>query len=210
MLEHVPHWLGALLTNVRAGHAKLAIVQPGVAEGVPRIDLSSPAFADGARLPERFTADGAGVSPPLVWGEVPPETSSLALLVEDPDAPAPNPLVHAVVWNLPPGERRLEEGAIARDGDGGADGRDVGRNSYFSEGWLPPDPPTGHGAHDYVFQLFALSQTPDLGSNPGRSSLAEALKGHVLAAGLFVGTYSRGEEARSDQTSAQGFRPAAA
>jgi Raf kinase inhibitor-like YbhB/YbcL family protein len=193
MLEHVPHWLGALLTNVRAGHSKLAIVQPDVATGVPRIDLSSPAFADGARLPDRFTADGAGVSPPLVWGDVPPETSSLALLVEDPDAPAPNPLVHALVWNLPPQERRLPEGAIAPDGDGGADGRDVGRNSYFNEGWLPPDPPTGHGSHDYVFQLFALSATPDLDSNPGRSSLAEALKGHVLAAGLLVGTYSRGE-----------------
>jgi hypothetical protein len=210
MLEHVPHWLGAMLTNVRAGHAKLAIVQHDVGAGVARIDLSSPAFADGARLPERFTADGAGVSPPLVWGEVPPETSSLALLVEDPDAPAPNPLVHAIVWNLPPGERRLAEGAIASDGEGGADGRDVGRNSYFSEGWLPPDPPTGHGPHDYVFQLFALSQTPDLGSNPGRSSLAEAIEGHVLAAGLLVGTYSRGEEAPMGDASPAGFRPAQA
>jgi Raf kinase inhibitor-like YbhB/YbcL family protein len=210
MLEHVPHWLGALLTNVRAGHAKLAIVQPGIAQGVPRIDLSSPAFADGARLPERFTADGAGVSPPLVWGEVPPETSSLALLVEDPDAPAPNPLVHAVLWNLPPGERRLEEGAIASDGDGGPDGRDVGRNSYFSEGWLPPDPPTGHGVHDYVFQLFALSHTADLGSNPGRASLAEALQGHVLAAGLLVGTYSRGEEAPTAHATAAGYGAAPA
>lgn len=193
MLEHVPQWLGAMLTNVRAGHSKLAIVQPDVATGVPRIDLSSPAFADGARLPERFTADGAGVSPPLIWGDVPPETSSLALLVEDPDAPAPNPLVHALVWNLPPDERRLVEGAIAPDGAGEADGRDVGRNSYLTEGWLPPDPPTGHGNHDYVFQLFALSATPVLDSNPGRSSMAEALKGHVLAAGLLVGTYSRGE-----------------
>ncbi len=193
MLEHVPAWLGAMLKNVRAGHAKLAIVQHDLANGVPRIDLSSPAFADGARLPERFTADGAGVSPPLVWGDVPPETSSLALLVEDADAPTPSPLVHALVWNLPPGERRLEEGAISADGSGGPDGRDVGKNSYLGEGWLPPDPPTGHGSHDYVFQLFALSRTPDLESNPGRTSVAEALQGHVLAAGLLVGTYSRGE-----------------
>lgn len=195
MLEHVPAWLGALLKNVRAGHAKLAIVQHDLASGVPRIDLSSPAFADGARLPERFTADGAGVSPPLIWSDVPPETSSLTLLVEDADAPTPSPLVHALVWNLPPGERRLEEGAIAADGSGGADGRDVGKNSYLVEGWLPPDPPTGHGSHDYVFQLFALSRTLELPSNPGRTSLAEALQGHVLAAGMLVGTYSRGEPA---------------
>lgn len=202
MLEHVPHWLGALLTNVRAGHAKLTIVQDDVASGVPRIDLSSPAFADGARLPERFTADGAGVSPPLVWGEVPAGTSSLALIVEDADAPTPNPLVHALVWNLPPDERRLAEGAIAPDGGGGEDGRDVGRNSYSAEGWLPPDPPTGHGNHDYVFQLYALARTPDPGPNPGRSDLTDALKGNVLGAGMLVGTYSRGEPASSGTTDA--------
>ena len=210
MLQHVPQWLGALLTNVRAGHSKLAIVQPDVAGGVPRIDLSSPAFADGARLPERFTADGTGVSPPLVWGDVPPETASLALVVEDPDAPSPNPLVHALVWNLPPGERRLAEGDIMADGNGGADGRDVGRNSYLAEGWLPPDPPTGHGAHDYVFQLFALAHTPELGSSPGRSSVADALRGNVLAAGLLVGTYSRGEAAAKSDGSAVQARPAVA
>ncbi|MEW9854122.1 YbhB/YbcL family Raf kinase inhibitor-like protein [Novosphingobium sp. M1R2S20] len=196
MLEHIPQWVGALFKNVRAGHAKLTIVQDEVAApGVDMLDLSSPSFANGARLPERFTADGVGVSPPLVWGAVPEGTSSLALIVEDPDAPTPNPLVHAVVWNLPPSERRLAEGAISSDGVGGPDGRDVGRNSYFVEGWLPPDPPSGHGSHDYVFQLFALSDTPDLEASPGRSSFAEALRGRVLAAGLLVGTYSRGEPA---------------
>jgi Raf kinase inhibitor-like YbhB/YbcL family protein len=209
MLEHVPGWLGALLRNVRAGHAKLAIVQEGVAEGVDRLDLSSPAFADGARLPERFTADGEGVSPPLVWGEVPGGTSSLVLLVEDPDAPLPNPLVHALVWHLPADERRLAEGAILADGAGEADGRDVGRNSYLGEGWLPPDPPTGHGSHDYVFQLFALSRTPDLDSSPGRASVVEALRGNVLAAGILVGTYSRGEPQSAGQTS-QGYTAAPA
>lgn len=210
MLEHVPHWLGEMLTNVRAGHSKLAIVQQGVASGVPRIDLSSPAFADGARLPERFTADGVGVSPPLLWGDLPAETSSLALIVEDPDAPAPNPLVHALIWNLPASERRLAEGAIAADGDGGSDGRDVGRNSYFSEGWLPPDPPNGHGTHDYVFQLFALANTPDCGSNPGRSRVTDALQGNVLAAGMLVGTYSRGEQSQLESDTLADFRPATA
>ena len=78
MLEHVPHWIGALLRDVRAGHAKLTIVQDGVVRDAPAIELSSPAFADGARLPERFTADGEGVSPPLVWGEVPAGTAQTA------------------------------------------------------------------------------------------------------------------------------------
>ncbi|MBB3474959.1 YbhB/YbcL family Raf kinase inhibitor-like protein [Sphingomonas sp. BK345] len=196
MLEHVPHWLGSLLHNVRAGHAKLVIVQDGIVpSGGAQLTLSSPAFADGARLPERFTADGAGVSPPLTWTGVPAGAVALALLVEDPDAPAPNPLVHAVVWNLPPDSSGLEEGAIAADGRGAFDGSDVGRNSYQQEGWLPPDPPTGHGSHDYVFQLFALSEAAALDVSPGRSAVLEALRGRVLAAGMLSGTYSRGEPA---------------
>ncbi len=195
MLEHVPHWLGSLMHNVRAGHAKLAIVQDGIVTGDARLDLSSIAFADGARLPERFTADGEGVSPPLAWRGVPTGTAALALIVEDPDAPAPNPLVHAIVWNLPPEDGALPEGAIAPDGRGGDDGSDVGRNSYRQEGWLPPDPPTGHGSHDYVFQLFALREAPPLDIDPGRTELLEAIRGRVLAAGMLVGTYSRGEAA---------------
>ncbi len=195
MLEHVPQWLGAMLRSVRAGHAKLVIVDHDLNVGAESLDLQSPAFANGARLPERFTEDGEGVSPPLVWRDPPEGASSFALIVEDPDAPARLPLVHAVVWNIPADERRLAEGAIARDGAGGPDGRDVGRSSFFTEGWLPPDPPTGHGSHDYVFQLFALSDTPPLRANPDRGTVVAALKGRVLAAGLLVGTYSRGEAA---------------
>lgn len=192
MLEHVPGWLGSALRGVRAGAAKLAIAE--LARGVEAsLDVSSPAFANGARLPERFTGDGAGVSPPLLWGQVPPGTERLALIVEDPDAPTPSPFVHAIVWGLDPAGGGLAEGAIVADGDGDADG-DVGRNS-LSEGWLPPDPPTGHGVHNYAFQLFALSGAATPGATPGRTALVEAMRGHVLAVGLLTGTYSRGEEA---------------
>lgn len=194
MLEHVPAWLGSLMRNVRAGHAKLVIVDPRLDLGNAVIDLGSPAFANQGRLPVRFTADGEGVSPPLVWGAVPEGTVSLALIVEDPDAPAPTPLVHGIVWGLPVDAHRLAEGAIARGGEDD-EGGDVGRNSLFGEGWLPPDPPTGHGSHDYVFQLFALSHLPELGANPGRSGLVKAMRGHILGAGMLVGTYSRGDPA---------------
>jgi Raf kinase inhibitor-like YbhB/YbcL family protein len=194
MLEHVPRWLGAALKNARAGADKLAIAQAELGETVAVIDLSSPAFADGGRLPTRFTADGEGASPPLVWGPLPEGARSLALLVEDADAPAPQPLVHAVLWGLPADTHRLGEGEIVADGAGGDDGRDVGRNSFFSEGWLPPDPPTGHGVHRYAFQLFALGDgAGDPGSSPGRSKIVRAMRGQVLAAGVLIGTYSRGE-----------------
>ncbi len=194
MLEHVPQWLGAMLRNVRAGHARLAAVDPDLTSDTV-IELSSPAFASGARLPQRFTADGAGVSPPLIWGDVPAGTQSLVLIVEDPDAPAPRPLVHALVAGISPEIRQLAEGTIVPDGAGDPVSGDVGRNSYFVEGWLPPDPPSGHGEHDYAFQLFALSAELDLDANPGRSALVAAMAGKVIGLGLLIGTYSRGETA---------------
>ncbi len=193
-----------MLRNIRAGHSKLVIVQPELEIGDTVIDLSSPAFASGARLPVRFTADGEGVSPPLVWGPLPAGVARLALLVEDADAPAPQPLVHAVVWDLPPDCHRLAEGAIVRDGAGGATGGDVGRNSFFGEGWLPPDPPPGHGVHRYAFQLFALGEgAGDPGETPGRTAILKAMAGHVLASGLLIGTYERGESAKPLRAGAQ-------
>lgn len=197
MLEHVPAWLGKAISGIRAGADKLAITQGALGAEFKPLDLMSPAFANGARLPPRVTADGAGVSPPLVWGAVPEATSLLALLVEDADAPAPQPLVHAVVWGLPAGAGRLAEGAIVADGAGRPDRGDVGRNSFFGEGWLPPDPPTGHGDHRYAFQLFALAAgVGDPGRSPGRGAIVEAMAGHVLAAGLLIGTYSRDGKSR--------------
>lgn len=193
MLEHIPHWLGSALKGLRAGTDKLTIVQEGLGS-FTAIDLRSPAFGNGGRLPDRFTADGEGVSPPLFWTGVPPETRLLALLVEDADAPTPNPLVHAIVWGLPGEDGQLAEGAIVADGDGSATG-DVGTNSYLREGWLPPDPPTGHGEHRYAFQLFALGDVPDPGASPSRSDIVDAMRGHVLAAGLLTGVYSRGDVA---------------
>lgn len=195
MLEHLPSWLGKAMSGWRAGVESLAIARAELAPP-SAMRLNSPAFGDMARLAERFTADGVGVSPPLVWGDPPEGTAMLALLVEDADAPTPQPLVHAIVWNLPPMAGDLAEGAIVADGAGAPGAGDVGRNSYLGEGWLPPDPPRGHGEHRYVFQLFALDAVVDIGGDtPGRSAMIEAMAGHVLAAGVLTGTYSREEDA---------------
>ncbi len=194
MLEHIPAWLGHAMSGLRAGADKLAIVQLG--GHFETLDLTSPAFAHEARLPPRFTADGEGVSPPLVWSEPPAGTERMVLIVEDADAPTPQPLVHAIIWGLEADAGRLAEGAIVADDAGDAAGRDVGRNSYLREGWLPPDPPSGHGEHRYAFQLFAIGAgAGDAGATPGRSAVIEAITGHVVAAGLLIGTYSREEEA---------------
>ena len=203
MLQHVPEWLGHALRDVRAGIEKVAIADPALADpsfaGSAPIDLTSPAFSSGGRLPDRFTADGAGVSPPLTWRDPPAGTTCLAMLVEDADSPTPQPLVHAVLWGLAPAAGMLAEGEItAPVGEGAAarDGSAVGRNSFGRGGWLPPDPPTGHGEHRYVFQLFALDaavEPPD--GRLGRTALLAAISGHVLAAGVLIGTYSRGQPA---------------
>lgn len=188
MLEHVPAWLGRALSGRRAGDDKLVCAQAGMGGHAP-LTLGSPAFADGARLPERFTEDGTGVSPPLTWSGA-PEGSTLVLVVEDPDAPTPAPMVHAIAWGLEAPTGGLAEGALTPE----AAGATVGKNSGFKQGWMPPDPPTGHGEHRYMFQLFALaSGTPDPGDAPGRRAVVEAMTGHVVASSVLVGTYSRGE-----------------
>ena len=190
MLEHVPAWLGHALGGLRAGVDTLSIVQ--LCGDFATLDLTSPAFAHDSRLPPRFTADGEGVSPPLVWSTPPVGTERLVLVVEDADSPTLHPLVHAIVWGLGAEAGQLVEGAIVADGDGTTDGRDVGRNSYLREGWLPPDPPSGHGEHRYAFQLFAIGVgAGNPGDTPGRAAVIAAMSGHVLAAGLLIGTYSR-------------------
>lgn len=192
MLEHLPEWLGHAIQGWRAGADQLVVADPAVGTPV-RIDLTSAAFADGGRLPDRFTEDGDGASPPLAWTAPPAGATTLALIVEDADSPTPHPLVHAVLWGLPADAGSIPEGALREDA---VSGGEVGRNSFRRRGWLPPDPPTGHGEHRYVFQLFALGPDAPVPAEPlGRSSLVEAMRGHVLAAGLLTGTYSRAEPA---------------
>jgi Raf kinase inhibitor-like YbhB/YbcL family protein len=196
MLEHLPRWLGHALANIRAGGDRVAVAGLHPGECV-EIILGSSAFANGARIPARFTADGEGISPPLHWGPLPGGTKALALLVEDADSPSPNPIVHAVVHDLDLETNSLAAGAIGTGGDGatGSEMPETGRNSYLQRRWLALDPPPGHGEHHYVFQLFALSSLPCLERAAGRSALLDELDGHLLGVGVLTGTYSRDDPA---------------
>lgn len=187
MLEHVPAWLGKALRNVRAGHGKLAIARLG-GEGLLERDgftLRSAAFENGEGLDPSFTADEEdAVAPPLEWTNPPASTVELALIVEDPDAPTPEPFCHWLVWGLAPQKGQLLEGEAPPR---------VGKNSFGNSEWLLPDPPTGHGAHDYVFQLFALDKPISLMPGASRGDLMGEIEGHVLAAAVLTGTYARSE-----------------
>ena len=188
MLENVPAWLGKAIRNLRAGHGKLAVA--GLAgEGTLGKDgfaVSSPAFRDGEPLDPCFTADEEdAVAPPLEWTAPPAGTQELALIVEDPDAPTPEPFCHWLVWGLPPQAGKLLEGETPPR---------VGKNSFQNSEWLLPDPPTGHGPHDYVFQLFALDLPLALMPGAGRKELLAAMEGHVVAAAVVTATYQRQED----------------
>lgn len=188
MLEHLPASVGHALRGVRPGVEKIVLHDSDIG---PTMSLSvlSRAFADGASLPMRYTADGDGLSPPIQWYDVPAATRSVAVVVEDADSPTPRPLVHAIVWNLPGEDGVLGEGVLnAMEAIGSVD---LGRNSHLQHAYLPPDPPPGHGPHRYAFQVFALDCAPAHREAPGRSKLLDVLRGHVLASGLLIGIYER-------------------
>jgi Raf kinase inhibitor-like YbhB/YbcL family protein len=190
MLEKLPDSLGHALRHQRAGLEKTVFQRMPLRNGQGAIDVRSLAFVDRAAIPARYTADGIGCSPPLQWSGVPASARALVLIVEDADAPMPSPLVHAIAVNLPGDDGALGEGALDRP-DGSAAAVELGRNSFLGTGWLPPDPPPGHGPHRYAFQLFALADGPAFEGHPGRDTVTDALAERAIASGCLVGTYER-------------------
>ena len=147
--------------------------------------VMSAAFAMGAALPERYAC--APCSPPLSWSEPPAGTRSLAVLCDDPDAPAGD-WVHWVLFNLAPETRALPEN-VARDAK--LPGPAVqGLNDYGLAGYDGPCPPRGQ-KHRYHFKVFALDARLPLDAKARKKDLLAAMKGHVLAQGDLMATYAR-------------------
>ena len=190
MLENLPHAVGRALKDVRPGLDAILYHQDAAAGAPETLAITSSAFAEGAAIPVRYTADGDKLSPPLAWTGVPEGAQGVVLVIEDPDAPAPTPLVHTLAWALKGEDGELAEGALKSPGSGG-EALSLGRNSFLGAEYLPPDPPPGHGPHRYCFQVFALDRAPELSGKPVRTQVAHAMKGHIIAKGLLVGTYER-------------------
>jgi len=148
--------------------------------------LTSAAFGEGARIPREHTCDGEDVSPALSWTDVPERTASLALIVDDPDAPRGN-WVHWVLFDLPPGLRGLPQGVPPRATLEG--GGVHGVNDFRNLGYGGPCPPGG--THRYVFVLYALDAMLKLPPRSTRAEVANALLGHVLGEARLTGKYSR-------------------
>lgn len=191
MLDFMPISLGLALTSTRAGLDRIVYASGDMA-APETIRLTSHAFGDHEPIPTRFTDDGARISPPLAFENVPAGAKSLALIVEDADSATTSPLCHALVWDIDPRDRAFDESALDGDvAEADRKGAVIGQNSLLSLGWLPPDPPVGHGPHRYALQIYALDYRPKIAKGSLRIPIVNALQGHILAKGLLVGTYER-------------------
>ncbi len=144
------------------------------------LQVTSSAFQHGAMIPRTYTCDGSDISPPLSWSGVPAGAKSIALIMDDPDAPR-GTWVHWVLFNIPPDTTGLAEGT-----EGGAQ---QGSNSWGRTGYGGPCPPGG--THRYYFKVYALDILLTLETGVTKAQLLKAMDGHVLAEGQLMGRYSR-------------------
>lgn len=169
-----------LLAAAGCGGEKVEGPPPAAPE---ELRLRSPAFADGVAIPARFTCEGENVSPPLSWSRVPAGARSLALLVEDPDAPG-GTFVHWTLYDLARGATGLAAGRVP----GGAR---EGENSFGEEGYGGPCPPEDDPPHRYVFTLYALDAPLGLEAGASPSEVRDALAERAIARGTLTGRFGR-------------------
>ena len=153
------------------------------------IVLESSSFSSGSNIPPRLTCDGAGLSPEIHWPSPPSGTRSLAIVMDDPDAPLG--FVHWLVYDIPVEAHEIAEGASSQAAL--PHGAVEGLNSSSSVGYTGPCPP-GAKPHHYVFRLYALDVPLGLPSGKTKEQLAAAVKDHVLAEGQLTGLYARGSQ----------------
>ncbi len=143
--------------------------------------ISSSAFQDGGAIPKAYTCDGGGAHPPISISDVPAKAASLAMIVDDPDAPH-GTFVHWVIWNIPPKIGSIGEGEVPA-------GAVQGSSSAGTARWAPPCPPSG--THRYVFTLYALDVVPNLNPGATKEALLSAMGGHIVEKAELVGRYGR-------------------
>lgn len=142
--------------------------------------LSSPTFENGGSIPIEHTCDGVDVSPSLIFSELPENAKSLALIMDDPDAPM-GTWVHWVIWNIPPNITGFSQGENITFPQG--------KNDFGKQKYGGPCPPSG--THRYFFKLYALDTMLDLRAGATKRQLEKAMSGHIMVQAELMGTYSR-------------------
>ncbi|MCX6792006.1 MAG: YbhB/YbcL family Raf kinase inhibitor-like protein [Candidatus Gottesmanbacteria bacterium] len=143
--------------------------------------LTSPAFENYKKIPALYTCDGKKMHPPVAISGVPSATKSLALIVDDPDAPG-GTFTHWVIWNINPSTEEIAEGSVPEKSQ-------EGTTSAGSIGFTPPCPPSS--THRYFFTLYALDAKLGLDGKATKMDVENAIAGHVMVQSLLVGVYSR-------------------
>jgi len=164
----------------------IAISQPST-ETMNWLKVSSSGFTPNGAIPDKFVAGGKD-SPVLEWSQIPAETRSFALIVEDPDATSPRPFIHLIAYNIPSDLGKLDLGAL-QSSRYASRGLLLGKNSKGSMNYIAPQPPSGESAHHYHYQIFALDTELGLPDGASKKDLMDAMNGHVLAKGEIVGMH---------------------
>ena len=174
-------WLGWLVVVSRAGQIN------ATNESIMNLHITSTAFSEGQPIPEKFTCQGRDLSPPLKWTSMPANTKSLALIADDPDAPA-GTWVHWVLYDLPATTTELAEDtpkSVSLPG-----GAKQGFNDFRRLGYGGPCPPPGQ-PHRYFFKLYALDKVLDLKPGATKKDVERAMENHILGQAQLMGTYQR-------------------
>ena len=174
---------GSGLIGFLAGAACILALQATSREvtGMGSFQISSPVFKHNQMIPSKYTCDGEDVNPPLFIGNAPPEAKSLALIADDPDAPA-GIWVHWVLWNIDPKTTEIGESSVPA-------GAHQGTTDFRMQRYGGPCPPSG--THRYFFKLYALDTAIDPGKGATKAGLERAMKGHVIAQAELIGLYKR-------------------
>lgn len=172
-----------------ASQATLVAIHQVDAKGT--LTVTSPAFKQNEPIPATYSAYGEDVSPPLSIANVPAQTKSLVVLMEDPDAKEPKPFIHWVIYNLPASQTSIRTGVPTQIRLTQLGSAEQGPNSRGSVGYFGPKPPIGDPPHHYHFMVFALDTKLSVGPNADRAKVLDAMKGHVLAKGELVGTFQK-------------------
>src|SRR5438034_8395417 len=168
-------------TIIIIAYAMAAIALATFGAGGGKMKITSPAFQEGGTIPEKFSKNGQNVNPELRIEGAPAEARSLALIVDDPDAPV-GLFTHWLVWNIDPKTTEIAESSVPK-------GALQGTNDFPGSGYDGPLPPSG--THRYYFKIFALDRMLDLKSGAKRRDVDAAIQGHVIAQGELMGRYSK-------------------
>ncbi|MFO7894082.1 MAG: YbhB/YbcL family Raf kinase inhibitor-like protein [Longimicrobiales bacterium] len=154
------------------------------------MQITSSAFHDNEEIPRRYSREGAELSPPLAIEDVPDGTETLALIVDDPDAPNQT-WVHWLIWNIPGDRSAIPEDVPEEETVSALGGAAQGLNDFDEIGYGGPMPPPGHGTHHYRFTVYALSEPLELEPGADRAELEDAMDGKILDQARITGTYER-------------------